>query len=802
MTNKNSIEYLAYLLDKAKTNLKDKAIIFLGAGTSVSAGIPLTNVIVRHIRLKFYKNPLVKSHVINGKSDYYDLMALLTADERRDLFHFYVTREKVKLNVANVYLAQLLKEGYIDYIVTVNFDDLILKACTLFNFLPPVYDISNIKTITTTDIRTSSVIYLHGQYFGQWLLNNKEELNKVENEVLSFFNSIKTRRTWIIVGYSGNDGIFNKIKSLGSFSNELFWVKKEFDSEHDKHVLEFLNMPNINANSIEGYYADSFFLKLHAELSILDNKLSPPDVFYKPFTYLKSVMNNVSEINDNDELNKNVKSIIDNCNSRINKAISTYENDQTPEGFNQIVIDAILKKQFDDKTAFEFLDVSEKNNFTTANIILSKYFNDWGSTNTRIGKDKNDEKFYYDAIEKFKKANELNPDDDIVYSNWGLTLLELAELKKEENLYKESIAKLEKAVSLNPKNNYAYFNYGIALHFYAKLVSDEDLFKESFEKYKKATELDPKNASAYINWGNSISELGLLLEDEKLFIESIEKFKKAIELKPEDYNIYNNWGLSLLELARLREDYNLYNQSIEKLKKAIQLNPFKVSAYNNLGNVFYEMAKNKSDLKLFEESFDNYRLGLEIDKNNVELFFNWGVALKSLGDLTSDEKYYYESIEKYKLALKINPQDYQIYYNYSDTLQSLSELKKDNKFFEEALEIYEKVEELNSQEKYLYDSWASALINYSYLLDKDEGRKVLDMALEKSKKAFLLNKKDCYNLACCYALLNEKKNALKFLEMALKGKRVSINHIKEDLDWIRFREDEGFKCLLEKYKDV
>ena len=45
--NKNSIEYLAYLLDKAKKEEgKEKAIIFLGAGTSVSAGIPLTNVIV------------------------------------------------------------------------------------------------------------------------------------------------------------------------------------------------------------------------------------------------------------------------------------------------------------------------------------------------------------------------------------------------------------------------------------------------------------------------------------------------------------------------------------------------------------------------------------------------------------------------------------------------------------------------------------------------------------------------------------------------------------------------------------
>ncbi|MGL4631248.1 MAG: hypothetical protein ACRCVT_08590 [Leadbetterella sp.] len=57
---KNSIEYLAYLVDKARNNGKDKAIVFLGAGTSVSAGIPLTQVIVKHIKLKFRKNPVIK----------------------------------------------------------------------------------------------------------------------------------------------------------------------------------------------------------------------------------------------------------------------------------------------------------------------------------------------------------------------------------------------------------------------------------------------------------------------------------------------------------------------------------------------------------------------------------------------------------------------------------------------------------------------------------------------------------------------------------------------------------------------
>jgi len=396
--NKNTIEYLAYLLDKAKTEGKDKAIVFLGAGASVSAGIPLTNVIVRHIKLKFRKNYLIREYVLNGITDYYELMGALTADERRDLFHYYVTREKVKLNMANIYLAQLLKEGYIDYIVTVNFDDLILKACTLFNFLPPVYDVSNIKTITTTDIRTGSVIYLHGQYFGQWLLNNKEELKKVENEVLGFFNTIKTRRTWVVVGYSGNDGIFEKIKSLGSFSNEFFWVKKKLNPKGDEHVISFLETPNNNVRSIEGFYADTFFLKLHTELTKLDESLNPPDIFYKPFTHVKSMIQNVNEIKNEDELNKQVKNIIEICNERVDKAIEQFENEDSIEDFKQKVIDAILKNEFSKEQAQKFKNTIEEKGFINAKETLSWYYNNWGSTLSDLAKLNSDEKLYKESF--------------------------------------------------------------------------------------------------------------------------------------------------------------------------------------------------------------------------------------------------------------------------------------------------------------------------------------------------------------------------------------------------------------------
>ena len=496
MENKGTIEYLAYLLDKAKKGGQEKAIVFIGAGVSVSAGIPLTKVIVRHIRLKFIKNPIIRGLLDSGEDDYYSLMGALTADERRDLFHFYVTRDKVKLNIANVYLAQLLKLGYVDYIVTVNFDDLILKACTLYNFLPPVYDFSNIKTITTTDIRTGSVLYLHGQYFGQWLLNNKDELDKVEKEILSLFNAIKTRRTWVILGYSGSDEIFEVIKSLGSFSNELFWVNKKLNPEYDKHVIDFLEIPTTNAHRIEGHYADTFFLKLHAELQKLDEHLSPPNIFYKPFTHVKSIMQNVSEVDSTDDLSKQVTEMVQLCNARIDNAINQIENIDSIETLKQTIIDAILSGDFSDELANHFSETIAKNNYVEVNKQLGWYFHKWGIKLYDLATEKGSEELYIGSINKLQQAVKLNAEDYSVYSNWGNVLLGLGKLKE-----------------------------------------DKKLISESFEKYKTASEIDPQAAVIYSNWVSAILDMYHFTNEVKYLDEALINGKKAVELGGSSYNL-------------------------------------------------------------------------------------------------------------------------------------------------------------------------------------------------------------------------------------------------------------------------
>lgn len=679
--NKNTIEYLAYLLNKAhKEEGREKAIVFLGAGTSVSAGIPLTNVIVRHIKKKFRDNPIIKEFTQKGKADYYKLMGALTADERRDLFHFYVTRKRVKLNITNIYLAQLLKLGYVDYIVTVNFDDLILKACTLYNFLPPVYDISNIKTITTTDIRKNSVIYLHGQYFGQWLLNNPDELGKVEDEVLRLFNAIKTRRTWIVVGYSGNDGIFEKIKSLGSFSNDLFWVKNKF-TEKDKDVTEFIETPNINAHRIEGYYADSFFLKLHSELSKLDKNLEVPEIISKPFTFVKSVLQSINEINDDDELNDNVKKMIIICNDRIDKAISEYEAEGTQENLKQRIVDAILKGNFNEELALSFEhEVAQKNYVDMSE--LSWYYNEWGNLLLELARYKNDEALFKESIDKFKKALNIDPKNSKIFNNWGNSLLGLARKQKNESLFKESFDKYKQASELNSKNANVFYNWGNSLLDLARLRSNENLYRECIEKYKLALELDPKNVSFLYNLGIAISDLASETESENLFVESLDIFKKASELDPKQAKIFNNWGVALSKLAKYRSNEDLYKESSDKFKKASELDPEDASNFYNWGIALSELANYKNDENLLKNSIEKYKIVLELDPKYTDAFTNLGTALLQLGKLLKDSKYFED-------ALKISERQYELEgdsYNMSCAYALLSDKENALKYLKESLD--------------------------------------------------------------------------------------------------------------------
>jgi hypothetical protein len=267
--NNATIEDLAYIIRNAKEKNKPLPIFFLGAGASKSGNIPLAPDICKDILEKYHDNPKIKK--LKDKDNYQSLMGCLTSSERNTFLRNYIKESKV--NVTHLYLAQFMAEGYVDYILTTNFDDLTLRALALFNEFPPIYDLSMLheSNMTTSRFQEKSVIFLHGQHQGLWLLNTTEEVEKVSSSVRSIFDTIKDGRTWVVIGYSGDDPIFDHIKSLGKFDDHLYWVTYK-DHDPNNKVMEFLDQPN-DAFVIKGFDADSFMIKLNNKLELGQPKI-------------------------------------------------------------------------------------------------------------------------------------------------------------------------------------------------------------------------------------------------------------------------------------------------------------------------------------------------------------------------------------------------------------------------------------------------------------------------------------------------------------------------------------------------
>ncbi|SHF01244.1 TPR end-of-group domain-containing protein [Dysgonomonas macrotermitis] len=318
------VDYIAHLLKEAKDKNYNKPIVFLGAGMSVAGGIPLAGDIAKEILATYKNNPKVRNLKEEDRT-YSKLMACLTTSERNHLLNGYI--KEAKVNVAYIYLADLIKQGYVDYILTVNFDNLILRAMAMYNLFPPIYDLSILKDMTTDRIERQSVTYLHGTHRGLWMLNTEEEMDRTISICPSFFNRIAERRTWIVLGYSGEDRILDAIADLGSFSNNLYWVTYKDNEPNHRVKGKLLDRPYANSSLVRGYDADSFMMRLHAELG-----LSTPDILQSPFTSLLNTINSIVDVND-DDIYKNVKERLEINKRQIKDAIKRYEEGNTPKDY-------------------------------------------------------------------------------------------------------------------------------------------------------------------------------------------------------------------------------------------------------------------------------------------------------------------------------------------------------------------------------------------------------------------------------------------------------------------------------------
>ncbi len=421
--------------------------IFMGAGVSVTAGIPTANQIVNDIEKK-YVNAVRKAK----ERTYGQYMQCLKPGVRKEIIKKYM--ENPKVNLAHLYMGSFVKNGYVDRILTTNFDSLAVKALGLNNIYPSIYDLAETRKFKINEIIDPSIFYIHGRYNGYYVLNTDEELRIHENAVRQLFEDTSRKRCWIVIGYSGaNDPMFERFLEIEDYTYGLYWVG--FNNELPTDTAKsFLESKGDDVSYIKGYDADNFFIKLANELGI-----NTPEIVSDPFGYLRDSIKSITTVFKEDkEMSLTQRAIKD-----INTAITLIRDKEDLD-----TVDIIQKTRdiwvFEDYNQIdEIYDKVVNSNINEAKINLAAAISNY-CKNLEV-KDKELQKRYLD------KRRLLIENDDVFIEKKEAPIKEYFSMQKfdlfqsDENI---TLAGLEEAKNIFESEN---------ITVYGKRLYGSDLVK-------------------------------------------------------------------------------------------------------------------------------------------------------------------------------------------------------------------------------------------------------------------------------------------------------------------------------------
>ncbi len=225
------------------------------------------------------------------------------------------------------------------------------------------------------------------------------------------------------------------------------------------------------------------------------------------------------------------------------------------------------------------------------------------------------------AISFYRKAIEINPQNDRALNSLGALLLEQKKVG-------EAIEFLGKGIAVAPENPLLHYNYGRTLAACGKIP-------ESIVEYREAVRLSPKLTNAW-------RDLGIALYKQKELAESEQCFLKAIDLDPQNGDVYYNLGLAQMEQGKL-------DLAAPNFLQVIRINPQNSEALTLLGQIAGRQKK-------YDEAERYYTQALNLQPNHI------GNRL-DLGKILFADKEYLQAETHLAKAAQLAPQNAPIRYN-------------------------------------------------------------------------------------------------------------------------------------------
>ncbi len=347
--------------------------------------------------------------------------------------------------------------------------------------------------------------------------------------------------------------------------------------------------------------------------------------------------------------------------------------------------------------------------------------------------------------------------------------------------WKDSVTLFEHSLAVAEDNCQSRTNLGMGFVNKQKMADAEAQFKE-------AIRLCPDFDYAHNNLGNLLSRRGDIEG-------AVKHFSEAIRLNPGYKEAYNNLAVALVRLGRSDDAINHY-------RTALIIDPEYKEAHNNLALEYLKSGRASDAVKHFLEA-------VRIDPRFAEAYNNLGSVMQQSGDLR-------KAVELYKKALIINPDLQVVQKNLdraiaaqaekektiSNLLKQLKENPGDHMLCLKAGNFYKEKMELGRALTY----YKKALIIKPDFIEAKNGRAIVYAMQGEYEKALVLLKevisiqpdepKTYFYIAGIYSRQNKKKDAIEWLDKAIKKGYSRWDNIKTDKNLDNIRETQYYQKII------
>ncbi len=790
-----------------------KCAVLIGSGCSAKAGIPTANGFVEIIRRQYpqaYNRAEAKT--------YAHCMAELAVAERRDLIAHYVDRAKI--NWAHICIAQLMKSGFIDRVLTTNFDMLVVRACALVGLFPAVYDFAASQLFSPADIPEQAVFYLHGQRAGFVLLNTPAEVGKHRELLRHVFTDADRGRVWLVVGYScENDPVFEQLARIERFDNNLYWIGHR-DAPPPGHVRERLLIDGKFAFFVPGYDADDFFVQLAQALNCF-----PPHFVSMPFSHMSGLLAELvpysipGQPTDID--------VTTETREWIRAAILDYEYRPRVPSDRTVDIVSLQKALMAgdyrsviamyERSSGKVMSNDAAESVCWAYVMCGNQLVE--DAKKKVGSEV--DKFYAKAFQSFTKAASLAPLRYEVLNSWGAAYHEQAEGRPPEEaraLLEFAVEKHRKALEINPDDPWTLNNLGNALASLANTLTEDEtikLFEQAIDQYRHALQVAPYKHEVLNSWADALLQRSAHKRGEEAVqcLEmAAEKYQASLQINPDDHWTTNCLAYVFLEMAERTDgerSEGLFARALSTYEMAAHFNTHRHRALNDWGNALVAQAKRKKGkeaTRLFELAEMTFRAALEAKPDYYWALNSWGFSLYEralLEEGTEAQQQFARAGEKFCAALSINPYDCWSLQNWGNVLSHEATFKDEAesaRLFALAQEKFQTALHINNGDCWTLHHWGRSLMMQATRATGERAARLFDEAKRKLEAAESLKPgSSAYELARVCAFCLQEEECRNWLEACRRESTLpETSAISEDPAFRNLRDRSWFGTIAER----